>query len=280
MKTNFNHDNFYTKLPKHKTKNCISIDFLTWFLGFFEAAGCFEKDGRIKITQSSKDIQVLYRIRTIIGFGKISKDNSTSSGIITHRWRTDSNVETAVRLALLFNNNILTRNKLNCFKRWIEHWNKNEEFVILLGENFKLQEKPAIDKISFKNSWLSGFIDGDGCWSISLSKSLKKPIASIRLMIASEKDPKFVDDAIVMLGMGRRNPKSSNKNLSFTVSKKLDIDKLISYINVFPHKTKKSISFIKFCKARRRIEKKEHYGNGSDKLKRLISSINLNNRST
>jgi hypothetical protein len=49
---------------------------------------------------------------------------------------------------------------------------------------------------------------------------------------------------------------------------------MLSYLERFPHKTKKSISFKKFCKVRRCILKKEHYGNGYEKIKILASQIN------
>jgi hypothetical protein len=52
---------------------------------------------------------------------------------------------------------------------------------------------------------------------------------------------------------------------------------MLSYIERFPHKTKKSISFNKFCKVRRRILKKEHHGNGYEKIKSLASLINPKN---
>ena len=38
-----------------------------------------------------------------------------------------------------------------------------------------------------------------------------------------------------------------------------------------------NISFNKFCKVRRRILKKEHYGNGYEKIKSLASLINPKN---
>jgi len=61
------------------------------------------------------------------------------------------------------------------------------------------------------------------------------------------------------------------------VQRKDQLDIMLSYIERFPHKTKKSISFTKFCKVRRRILKKEHYGNGYEKIKSLASLINPKN---
>ena len=71
MKLAFKFKNFYTLLPLHK--KTIDSDFLSWFIGFFEGDGHFCSDGRVKITQSSRDIQVLYRLKTTLGFGVVRK---------------------------------------------------------------------------------------------------------------------------------------------------------------------------------------------------------------
>ena len=274
LQQKWNFDRFYNNIPSHKNKQLISSSFLTWFIGFIEADGCFEKDGRINITQSSKDIQVLYYIRTTIGFGKVINQNKNS----THRWRTTLDPKIAGLLAVLFNGNLVTGSKLKKFRAWFEIWAKksNPEFNNIIGPDFKLQKNPLPQLMRFNNGWLSGFIDGDGCWSISISNSIstKNPSSSIRLQVAAQNDPEWVFNVMNCLNMGRREPKNSSINLKWTVSKYSDIELLINYIEDFPHKTKKFISFSRFCKVRRRILKKEHYGKGFNKMQTLIKSIN------
>jgi hypothetical protein len=52
------------------------------------------------------------------------------------------------------------------------------------------------------------------------------------------------------------------------------LDKLIKYIDNYPHKTLKGVSFVKFKKLRLKILKKEHYGTGFQKIKSLSLDIN------
>jgi len=79
------------------------------------------------------------------------------------------------------------------------------------------------------------------------------------------------------LKIGRRDPISHVINLKWTVGKNKEIDMLINYINKFPLKTKKSLSFQLFCEARRRVLLRDHYGDGYLEMKDLCSLINPKN---
>ena len=276
MKKNFNLKHFYTLLPEHKNEKSISPEFLSWFIGFVEGDGSFQKSGHLKITQSSRDVQVLYKIKTTMGFGTVRINDRQAK---THCWITNMDQRCAARLTLLFNGNLITNQKLESFKIWVNYWkNKtnNEEYMSLITSDFILQDKPNLELLSLDNSWLCGFIDADGCWNISISKTKSKtnPAASVRLMVASQNDPEWVINIITVLNLGRKKNHKTNINQCWVVEKKDDIDIMLSYIERFPHKTKKSISFKKFCKVRRCILKKEHYGNGYEKIKILASQIN------
>jgi len=280
-KEKFNFSKFYACLPQHKTKEMLSIEYLTWFIGIFEANGNFEKDGRVNITQKILDIKLLYSISTTMGMGSVIKHNKPVEGNdikkATARWRTKaSEVEVAVRIAMLFNENIVTSSKLQSFKKWCVDWMKNEKFKKLVGPDFIVQSKAKPGLMAFNNGWLSGFIDGDGHWGITFSivNSKSHPVATIRMCVAGQGDTKWIEDAITVLNIGRRDPKNGEKNVKWTVSKKSDLDILIEYIKNYPHKTLKAVSFSKFCKLRRRILKKEHYGTGYEKIKALSLEIN------
>jgi hypothetical protein len=61
-------------------------------------------------------------------------------------------------------------------------------------------------------------------------------------MVAAQNDPEWVINII------KEEKKTHKTNL--VVQKKDELDIMLSYIERFPHKTKKSISFKKFCKVR------------------------------
>jgi|AntRauMFilla1563_2_1112583.scaffolds.fasta_scaffold00595_8 hypothetical protein len=318
----FNFAKFYSFLPQHITKEMLSEAYLTWFIGFFEADGTFEQDGRVNITQKYLDKKLLYNISTTLGMGTVYDHNkghvstecgrledlsaqlvaqpstessvnampwplkgpcstacSAARGVMgkTARWRTKaSNADVAARIALLFNGNIVTSSKLNNFKRWCENWLNNEEFRRTVGPDFEIQSQSKPKLMSFSNGWLSGFIDGDGHWGISVWKtpSRTNPGASIKMAVIAQGDPEWIEKAQVVLNMGRRDPRTGNKNVKWTVSKHTDLDILVEYIEKYPHKTLKGVSFSKFCKLRRRILKKEHHGAGYEEIKALCLEVN------
>jgi LAGLIDADG endonuclease len=157
--TQFNFKHYETfGTPQHKPK--IDTFFLEWFIGFFEAEGCLlkwpYKNGKnrfgIEITQ--KDPQLMYKIRTRLGFGRVVKYSLNTQTY----WRYYvHDLKNVIRLIWLFNGNFITEKKREQFKIWIYDINveKNQSFGVL---------KPT-SKISVTNGWLSGFFEGDaGFW--------------------------------------------------------------------------------------------------------------------
>jgi len=106
-------------------------------------------------------------------------------------------------------------------------------------------------------------------WNISIYKtpSKKNPVASVRLFVASQNDPEWLTNIITILQLGRKRSHKNNINQCWVVQRRDQLDIMLSCIERFPHKTKKRLSFNKFFEVRRRVLKKEHYGNGSEKIK-------------
>lgn len=151
--------------PQHKPNpNPI---FLEWFIGFFEAKGCFlikniKKDKKrllsffFEITQ--KDVQLMYKIRTMLGFGNVTQFVKENNEIY---WRYSVyDLKNLTRLIWLFNGNLITVKKQKIFQSWIALFNKKYK------TNFLLKERDRKETfICFKNAWLSGFFEGNaGFW--------------------------------------------------------------------------------------------------------------------
>ena len=82
----FNFDNFTTEfLNLFSDKEIPSVSWLSWFRGFLEGNGSFivAKRGDLStvITQDTRDIQVLYMIQEVLGFGRVVKQ-----GVTTYRF--------------------------------------------------------------------------------------------------------------------------------------------------------------------------------------------------
>lgn len=135
--------------------------FLEWFIGFFEADGCFLKwvdqsqKNRFGLEITQKDVQLMYKIRTGLGFGKVTEIRKQNNPIY---WRYSVyDLKNLTRLIWLFNGNLITVKKQKQFQIWVAEFNKryNSDFLFL-------DTKP---EICFKNAWLSGFFEGDaGFW--------------------------------------------------------------------------------------------------------------------
>ena len=187
--------------PQHKPNP--DLTFLEWFIGFVEAEGCFlkrpdqkQKD-RFAFEITQKDVQLMYKIRTGLGFGKVTEIVKTNNQIY---WRYSVyDLKNLTRLICLFNGNLITVKKQKQFQIWVadlyKRYNSNilATSLLLFGERSKSRpditygngkkvasltppievlEKEMSDvketkpEISFKNAWLSGFFEGDaGFWA-------------------------------------------------------------------------------------------------------------------
>ena len=89
----------------------INSAFLTWFIGFVEGDGSFiisHSKVYFDVTQDLKDIDLLYKIKATLGFGKIltRTDKHRNVGVfyVTEK-------DNFIRLAHLFNGNLVTEYK-------------------------------------------------------------------------------------------------------------------------------------------------------------------------
>lgn len=112
--------------PQHKPNpNPI---FLEWFIGFFEAEGCFLKwpdqkqKNRFGFEITQKDVQLMYKIRTGLGFGKVTEIVKENNKIY---WRYSVyDLKNLTRLIWLFNGNLITVKKQKQFQIWLAEFNK------------------------------------------------------------------------------------------------------------------------------------------------------------
>lgn len=79
--TEFNFDSFLNEIPPENRPSRVELE---WFIGFTEGSGGFtvRKDGYLifQITQPQTDIQILYQIRKILGFGTVfSQDEKNTT---------------------------------------------------------------------------------------------------------------------------------------------------------------------------------------------------------
>ncbi len=106
----FNFSEYNKVKPSHITK--LKTEFLEWFIGFTEGDGSFiVKDSTVArnkkqlvFTMNQKDIKLLQKIRTTLGFGKVTKVKNLDKEF----YRYDVfKVKDIIKLIHLFNGNLV-----------------------------------------------------------------------------------------------------------------------------------------------------------------------------
>ena len=143
-----------------------SEKFLTWFIGFTEGEGSFIVNNRgdlcFVITQSNADKQVLDFIKETLGFGKVIAQSAHTSRYVTQNKR---EIELFIHL---FNGNLILPSKKVRFEKFVKGFNIwiSKGRIILNAVEFK----DSFILPNLNNSWLAGFVDGEGCFTCSIGK--------------------------------------------------------------------------------------------------------------
>lgn len=225
--------------------------FKLWFIGFVEGAGSFilNKDGclEFKITQSSKDAQILFNIKKELGFGVVRAQNSKNThGYIVY------DIKNILKLISIFNGNIFLESKKEQFKLWLNAFNlKYKENILYLDKEFKP---------SLKDAWLSGFTDAEGCFTCSVydNKSNTAKLVRLRYILCTlpKENSENMDHLANILGGKKHLIKDSGGyNVTVNTTKLLSV---VQYFNIYPLKTKKFILYFNWIKIYKLVVNKKH----------------------
>lgn len=236
--------------------------FLDWFIGFTEGDGSFvipnERLPQFEITQNIRDIDLLYKIKKILGFGSVVKRLTDDRNVGV--FQVIGNKKHLFILALIFNGNLRSKQKEIQFNKW---------YILLekeLSNKYIFPKYISIIKdVSLKDSWLSGFSDAEGCFQARL-KECKTSRLRKQLVLSFSLAQKTYD---VLLNI--KNCLQLVNEVTFDKSwkgyriftqnfKKQKI--LMDYFKLFPLKTKKKIEFLRW------------YNLYNDKLNKLHLSEN------
>jgi LAGLIDADG endonuclease len=259
LQTIFNFTNYYEKFEKHFCNKILlpTSNFLEWIIGFTEGDGSFivNKKGYLAfvITQGTTDIQVLYLIQKILGFGKVIKQGPNTSRFI---------VQDKLGIGLiiaLFNGNLILPSKKESFSKFLEAYNL---LIIKSKSNNVINYIPEIIIISniqpsLTNGWLAGFTDAEGCFSCSfLSTSnaykirfqiaqkllINLPVLQIiALLFKAKVEEHSIPDVHEIIVIGAANCKN-----------------IFPYFDNYKLYTKKATSYILWKEIHASILKKEH----------------------
>lgn len=256
--------NFYVfrELTKINSEE-ISDDWLTWFIGFTEGDGAIlvsKNNPYFVITQKEKEI--LYIIHNVLGIGYV-KDFDKFSRFMVFK-KKDINV-----LISIFNGNLFLNKRKVQLEKWLNITNtsiSNNKFVP-----------------SLKDGWISGLIDAEGCFNITLFKRKAMSLGyqvKLRFMIdqsESLNDMIVLKEILNLILTHRKLKKDAIGSMHRIETSSFNrLPLIINYMNLFNLKTKKKESFDKWLEAYNMTLNKEHLEEkGLDKIRALSKRVNL-----
>jgi len=308
---------YFKQFSTTNTNNSNSLLNPHWITGFTDAEGCFS----IKFTRSNdyklkwrtqaqfqiklheRDLVLLNRIKDFFGVGTIVKDNT----YIVYSVKT---IENLTRIIIPhFNNYPLLTKKFADFYLFEqivlimarkEHLTKDNFDKILslranlnLGMSEKLRSyfpnivpviRPEVSlrKIS-SPQWLTGFIDGEGCFFINVQKYNYKldPQRTDKIRLTFQitqhsRDTLFMESIIKYLDCGRISDRYKTPTVDFRVNQYNDIQiKVIPFLEKYPLQSVKQKDFKDFCKAANLIANRQHLTlGGIEEIKIIKNEMN------
>ena len=253
---NYNFDQFNKQYEIHFSKKRPEIQFLIWLIGFTEGDGSFviaktRNSLQFVITQSSEDVEILNYIQTNLGFGKVIKQGSRTSRYIVQ------DLNHLYLILLLFNGNIILPSRKDRFKAFLEVYNQK----VLKGKIKGLQTiKYQISNIlpSLNNSWLTGFTDAEGCFTVSFLQGSNA--FRIRYIVSQkgEINLPILSQIILLFKAGAIEAHSQKSNYSYILSGEKSCYSIYDYFHNFPLKSKKAHSFKLWKEIHLAISQKKH----------------------
>jgi len=265
--SNFEFDFFYTNFNIFHSKfnekpnnfRVPSKNFLTWLIGFTEGDGSFivnhRKDLAFVITQGVKNKQVLYNIKDCLGFGTVIKQ-----GPKVYRYIVQNKKELLL-ICYLFNGNIVLPTIKQQFNKFLTAYNQKKKVTKINYINSNMSP-------SLNDTWLLGFTEAEGCFSISL---LQNSNAFRIRYILSQKgvhNLPVLSKFILLFNVGRIEGHFHKENYSFIVSGLSNIKNIFSYFDFFitEFQSTKKDSYLKFKEIYYMLTEKKHL----DKIQRNI----------
>ncbi len=116
-------------------------------------------------------------------------------------------------------------------------------------------------------NYIVGFVDGEGCFSITINKCNKR-IPEVRLLFEielEESDEEILYKISKTIGCGKVYKVSYKKHPSWNIHSKLKVsnfkdisDKVIPFFTKYPLQAKKRFQFERFCEVAEIISSKRH----------------------
>lgn len=247
------------------------IDREWWAIGLTEGEGSFTSSNgypRFQIEMNKRDASVLYKVKKILGVGKVylNKTNRTNMYIVTGKANLNKIIE-------FFNGRLMSIKQKDRFKDWIKLFNECYSTDIK-GKDFEGNYREIISN----TYWFAGLVDGEGSFTI-------KPRGNVyqhRFFLYNKGERNLYgiigDCFIITHGSITGNVRL---NMEVHVNKNtVAFDNLIGYFSRFPLQSMKRIAYAHWLKAFRILkdEREQKTKKNKDKLVRAVENVKKMNQ--
>ena len=274
-KTTFNFSNYRSRRVSHKKPGNIKTAFLEWFVGFSEGDGSFvTSETRLFFIISQKEEKILHRIRTELGFGKVSNYKTYSRFIVADR----DNIE---RLIHIFNGNLVLNKTGQRFCSWVEAWNLwCSQSSCQQGRRVDLLPASQLSSLG-DNAWLCGFADADGCFAATQIRDPRYSLGwrlRLRFILDQKSERELLERVKLFLNSGVVYQRKEVDHMwRFSCTSIAGHQAAVAYFTRHPLRTIKRVSFLRFASLLRYITNRPSLpwkGKVLMRVENLIKNIN------
>jgi hypothetical protein len=252
----------------HPDKKVPTDDFLSWLIGFTEGDGCFLVNNRNQVsfilTQGADNLPLLYLIKDTLQMGSILKQGPRVYRYIIHKR------EFIQLIILLFNGNLVLPSKKKQFNHFLTIFNLKSIFVPYAVSN---------TLPSLSDSWLSGFTEAEGCFTISLLSNSKAFRCRYILAQKGVENLSILSHILLLFKIGLLEGHSKKENYVYVVSGLTNTEKLFDYFDNHPFRGLKLASYIQFKDLHKKLSEGLHLDEEIRKeLVTMAQSINMSRK--
>lgn len=205
-------------------KDLPSDNFLYWLIGFSEGDGCFCINNRNELSfiliQGITNKIILERIHSELNLGHIINQNKRVLRLIIQK------KEEIELIIYLFNGNLVLPSKKIQFNKYFSTFVQKNKNISIIYKNNK-------NEISLENTWLLGFVEAEGCFTVSL---INNSFSFRTRFIVSQKGDinlPILSKLICLFNEGTLEGHHIKDNYSYIVSGLKNISKIYFYFDKF-----------------------------------------------
>lgn len=249
-------------VPKHLKP--INDEQLGYYLaGLIDGNGHFNKARQLVIVFSSPDAFLAYYLKENLGYGSVKKVKDKNAYLLIV-----SNKEGMLRVINLINGKLRTEHRFNQVVNNILSYTKWGS--LYKNINFTMDSSKNLD-----NHWLAGFSDADASFQIKIIKGITRNKAEIRLNFQIDQKSDLLLIMIKEYLGGNIGYRESQDTYYYGSTNFGSAKRVIQYFDKYHLQSRKQISYLRWRKAYRLIEKKEHLTDkGVSKILKIKSLLN------